>query len=309
VIRRPDSDAAVVVAGATGHVGSALVRRLVENGRHVRCIARDPAKLGSTREQVEVFQLDLRDREGLDEALVDQPVAYVLVHALSGGGSLLDEERRLAENFAQAARVGGARRIVYLGGLVDESAGALSDHMASRAEVGRVLRESGVQIFEFRASIVIGAGSFSFELIRLLVEWLPVIALPDWTDNLAQPIALADVVSYLEAAVDADVDGSAVFEIGGGAQISYRRLIEAFADATAARRLTVPVPVPDLAAEAVSRVAGPLTDALPGNAREALKLFESLRHTTVVRDSGADRFGVRPMKVEAAIAAALADEG
>lgn len=109
--------------------------------------------------------------------------------------------------------------------------------------------------------------------------------------------------------MDADVDGSAVFEIGGGEQISYRRPIEAFADATAARRVTVPVPVPNLAAEAVSRVAEPLSDALPGTCEKRLKLFESLRHTTVVRDSSADRFGVRPMKVDAAIAAALADDG
>lgn len=302
---RPDADAAIVVAGATGHVGGALVQRLVEEGRRVRCIARDAAKLGATRADVEVFELDLRDRAGLEKVFVEGAVSYFLVHALSAGGSLADEERRLAENFAAAARAGGAARIVYLGGLVDEAEGELSDHMASRTEVGRVLRESEVQTLEFRASIVIGAGSFSFELIRRLVEWLPVIALPDWTDNLAQPIALTDVVSYLAAAVDVDVDGSAVFEIGGGEQISYRELIKAYADATAARRLTVSVPLPGLATEAASRLAAPLTEALPGEAQEALRLFESLRHTTVVRNPAAERFPVRPMRVNAAIAAAL----
>jgi uncharacterized protein YbjT (DUF2867 family) len=249
--------------------------------------------------------VDLRDRAKLPAAFTDGAVAYFLVHALSAGGSLADEERQLAENFASAAREAGAARIVYLGGLVDESEGALSDHMASRVEVGRVLRESGVQTLEFRASIVIGAGSFSFERIRTLGEWLPVIALPDWIDNPAQPIALADVVSYLAAAADADVDGSDVFEIGGAEQITYRHLIDAYAEATAARRLTLPVPVPDAAAEAVARLAKPLTDRLPGDAQEALKLFESLRHTTVVRDPSAERFGVSPMGVEAAIAAAL----
>jgi uncharacterized protein YbjT (DUF2867 family) len=302
---RPDADAALVVAGATGHVGNALVQRLVQDGRRVRCIARDPAKLGPVRDDCEAFEVDLRDRAKLPAAFTDGAVAYFLVHALSAGGSLADEERQLAQNFGDAAREAGAARIVYLGGLVDESEGALSDHMASRVEVGRVLRESGVQTLEFRASIVIGAGSFSFELIRTLVEWLPVIALPDWIDNPAQPIALADVVSYLAAAADADVDGSDVFEIGGAEQITYRHLIDAYAEATAARRLTLPVPVPDAAAEAVARLAKPLTDRLPGDAQEALKLFESLRHTTVVRDPSAERFGVSPMGVEAAIAAAL----
>lgn len=302
---RPASDAEVVVAGATGHVGNALVQRLVENGRRVRCIARDPAKLGPVHDDCEVFEVDLRDHAELPAVFTAGAVAYFLVHALSAGGSLADEERKLAENFADAAGEAGVARIVYLGGLVDESEGALSDHMASRVEVGRVLRESGVQTVEFRASIVVGAGSFSFELIRTLVEWLPVIALPDWIDNPAQPIALADVVSYLEAAADADVDGSAVFEVGGAEQITYRRLIDVYAEATAARRLTVPVPVPDAVADVAARLVKPLTDRLPGEAQEALKLFESLRHTTVVRDRSAERFGVRPMGVDAAIAAAL----
>jgi hypothetical protein len=197
----------------------------------------------------------------------------------------------------------------YLGRLVDETDKLYSD-MSSRVEVGRVLRESGVQTLEFRASIVIGAGGFSFELIRRMVEWLPVIALPDGTNNLAQPIALADVVSYLAEAAEADVDGSRAFEIGGGEQITYRRLIESYADATATRTATVSVPVPvrDAAAEAASRIAAPLTDRLPGEAQEALKLFESLRHTTVVRDPSAERFGIRPMNVDAAIAAAHRDE-
>lgn len=302
---RPGRDAPVVVAGATGHVGRALVQRLVEDGRRVRCIARDPAKLGPVRDRVEVFQVDLRDREKVQTAFVEGAVAYFLVHALAAGGSLADEERRLAENFVQAARVAGASRIVYLGGLVDESEDTLSDHMASRVEVGRVLRESGVQAVELRASIVIGAGSFSFELIRRLVDRLPVLVLPDWTDNLAQPIALADVVSYLEAAAGADVDGSAVFEIGGAEQITYRGLIEAYASATKARNATLSLPVPDVAADAAATLAAPLAGRLPADAQEALKLLESLRHTTVVRDRSADRFGVRPMNVEAAITAAL----
>jgi uncharacterized protein YbjT (DUF2867 family) len=302
---RPAHDAPVVVAGATGHVGSALVDRLVEDGRNVRCLARDPAKLASRRDRIEVFQADLRDRSDVRAAFVEGAVAYFLVHALSAPGGPADEERRLAESFANAARDARAARIVYLGGLVDESGEDLSEHMSSRIEVGRLLRASGVQTLEFRASIVVGAGSFSFELIRRLVDWLPVLVLPSWADNLAQPIALADVVSYLQAGADADVEGDAVFEIGGAEQITYRGLIGAYADAIGAGNATLSVPVPDAAAEAAGKLAAPLAGRLPPDAQEALKLFESLRHTTIVRDRSAERFDVRPMTVEAAIAAAL----
>jgi uncharacterized protein YbjT (DUF2867 family) len=308
-LSRPAPDAPIVLAGATGHVGGALLERLVEDGRTVRCIVRDPSKLTVEADTVEPVEADLGDRDSLRDAFVDGCVAYFLVHALaSGGGSLAAEERTLAENFADAAREAGAARIVYLGGLVDEDEESLSPHMESRIEVGRALRESGVQTVELRASIVIGAGSFSFELIRRLVDQLPVLVLPDWVDNLAQPIALADVVAYLAAAADAELEGSAVVEIGGAEQISYRGLIEAYARAVEATPTTVPVPVPEFAADAAARLAEPVTDRLPGDAQEALKLLESLRHTTVVRDRSADAFAVRPMTVDEAIAAALAAE-
>jgi uncharacterized protein YbjT (DUF2867 family) len=301
-VSRPDPDATVVVAGATGHVGSALVERLLEDGRSVRCIARDASRLPEGAEAVEG---DLRDRSTADEALVEGCVAYFLVHALSAGGSLADEEQLVARTFADAARDAGAARIVYLGGLVDEEEPELSDHMASRVEVGRTLAASGVQTVELRASIVIGEGSFSFELIRRLVDSLPVIVLPSWADNLAQPIALEDVVSYLVAAGEAELDGDWVFEIGGAEQITYRRLVEEYAEAVGARRPSASVPVPDAAADLAAAIARPAASELPGDAQEALKLFESLRHTTVVRDRSAHELGVTPVGVKTAIAAAL----
>jgi uncharacterized protein YbjT (DUF2867 family) len=298
------SSATIAVAGATGHVGGALVRRLAGHGRRVRCLVRDPSRLRAPGGSVEAVQVDLEDGKRLREALPEGGVAYFLVHALTAGDDVGAQERRLAQSFADAAGAAGVGRIVYLGGLVDES-DELSAHLASRVEVGRIFRESGVQTLELRASIVIGAGSFSFELIRRLVDSLPVLALPSWTDNLAQPIALDDVVSYLEAAADAEVDGSVVFEIGGADRISYRGLIEAYARASGAERLTVSLPVPERAAAAAARAAAPVTGRLPGEAQEALKLFESLRHATVVRDRSADRFSVEPMGVDEAIAAAL----
>lgn len=306
---RPAADAPIVIAGATGHVGGALLERLVRERRRVRCIVRNPDKLGDARGAVEVVEADLHDRDALGQAFEAGCVAYFLVHALAGGGSLADEERAMAENFADAARIASAARIVYLGGLVDEGEPDLSPHMASRVEVGRVLRGSGVQTIEFRASIVIGAGSFSFDLIRRLVDLAPVIVLPDWVDNLAQPIALSDVVAYLAVAADAELDGDAVVEIGGAEQVSYRRLIELYAETVGASRATIPVPVPAVAAATASRIVAPVADSLPAEANETLKLLESLRHTTVIRTSGAERFDVRPMNVDAAIRAALAEAG
>lgn len=304
---RPDPQTPVVLAGATGHVGGALLERLVANGRRVRCIVRDPAKLRRREEElVEPIEGDLRERASLDEAFTEGCVAYFLVHSLAAGGSLADEERLLAENFAAAAGAAGAARLIYLGALVDGNDPNLSPHMASRLSVGRVFRHSGVQTIELRASIVIGAGSFSFELIRRLVDLLPVIVLPDWIDSLAQPIALADVLGYLLEAADIELEADAVVEIGGADQVTYRQLIDAYARATDARRLTIPVPVPGLATAAGA--AEPLAGLLPGDARETLELFESLRHTTVVRDRSAQRFQIRPMNLEAALAAALEDD-
>ncbi len=295
----------IVLTGATGHIGGALLPYLLGKGRRLRCLVRD-AERADLGPDVDVIEGDLDDRDSLEQAFVEGCVAYFLVHALGAGTALEDEERTMAENFAAAAERAGVARIVYLGGLVDESDPDLSSHMASRVAVGQILRGSGVPTLEFRASIVIGAGSLSFELIRRLVDTLPLVVLPDWVDNLAQPIALADVVVYLAAAADTEIEGDRIFEIGGSDQISYRALIEAYAQAVGATHRTFAVPVPDAVAAAATRIAQPAAERLPGDAQEALKLLESLRHASVVRDEGARVFGIRPMGVEAAIAAALA---
>jgi uncharacterized protein YbjT (DUF2867 family) len=175
--------------------------------------------------------------------------------------------------------------------------------MAARLAAGRALRESSVQTLEFRASIVIGRGSFSFELIEKLVTFVPVIALPSWTDNRTQPIADDDVVSYLLQAATVDVDGDQVIEIGGKDQLTYRELIELVGRLSGTPSTTLSLPVPD----AVAKLGEPLVDHLPGEAREALKLLESLRHESVVKDARAEGlFPIQPMGIETAIVEALA---
>ena len=141
-------------------------------------------------------------------------MAFYLVHSMGSSGDFAEEERRCAQNFADAARAAGTRRIIYLGGLGTDGPN-LSDHLSSRRRVGDILRESGAQVIEFRASIVIGSGSVSFEMVRALVERLPVMITPRWVSVAAQPIAINDLLEYLRHAITLPVDGHRVFEIGG----------------------------------------------------------------------------------------------
>ncbi|HEV2591022.1 MAG TPA: NAD(P)H-binding protein [Gaiellaceae bacterium] len=292
----------IAVAGATGYIGRALIERALSEGSKVRALSRDASKL-PPREGLTVVEGDLENDAALDELLVPDCVAYFLVHGLTESGDLVERERDLATRYGAAAERNGVARIVYLGGLVDETESDLSPHMQGRLAAGRALRESPVQTIEFRASIVIGRGSFSFALIEKLVRFVPVIALPSWADNLAQPIADEDVVAYLLAAADVDLDGDTVIEIGGADQLSYRDLVELVARLSGSPSTTVSMPVPGI----VSKAAAPLVDQLPGDAQEALKLLESLKHASVVTDATAEGlFAIQPMSVEAAVLEALA---
>ena len=216
----------------------------------------------------------------LDAALEGVSIAFYLIHSMASRGDFEKEDRRAAEAFAAAARKAGVRRIIYLGGLGEEE--ALSSHLASRHEVGRILRESGVPTLEFRASIIIGSGSLSFEMIRALVGKLPIMITPKWVDSPAQPIAIEDVVAYLMAALDYEGAGSEVFEIGGADQASYRDIMAEYARQTGLRRRFVAVPV--LTPWLSSLWLGLVT---PVYARVGRKLIDSLRNATVVRDDRA----------------------
>jgi uncharacterized protein YbjT (DUF2867 family) len=218
-------------------------------------------------------------------------------------GSFEEADRRGAEHFGRAARDAGVRRIVYLGGL-GESDPSLSAHLRSRHEVGDVLRLSGVPVIELRASIVIGSGSLSFEMVRALVERLPVMVTPRWVAVPAQPIAIDDVLAYLVAALDVDVAGNPVYEIGGADRVSYGDLMREYARQRGLRRVMIPVPV--LTPRLSSLWLGLVT---PLYARVGRKLVESMRHPTVVRDDTAARvFGIRPRGLRDAIASALRNE-
>jgi uncharacterized protein YbjT (DUF2867 family) len=294
----------LLVTGASGYVGGRLVRALAERGEHVRCLARRPRDLRARLSpSVEVVAGDVLDPASLDDALAGADTAFYLVHAMGSRRDFEEEERRGATNFARAARDGGVRRIVYLGGL--GTATDLSPHLASRHEVGRILRESGVTTIELRASIVIGSGSLSFEMIRALVERLPVLVTPRWVSQLAQPIAIEDVVAYLATSPDARVEGSEIVEIGGPDRVPYLDLIREHATQRGLRRLIVPVPV--LTPWLSSLWLGLVT---PVYARVGRKLIDSLRNETVVTSARARTLfpAIRPRGMREALERARANE-
>lgn len=246
------------------------------------------------RDGVETVEADVLDRASLDAALDGVGAAYYLVHALASDGGFGDEERAGAESFAAAARDAGVERIVYLGGIAHGD--DLSEHLQTRQEVGELLRDSGVLTIELQASVVIGDGSASFELVRTLVDYLPVLVLPDWIDSHCQPIALEDVVAYLVEALEVGVPGSAVFEVGGADRITYRELLELYGKAVGSNRPTVALPALPIP------LAGWLSSLAPERARVAAKLVESLRFDSSVQDEAAlQAFSVRPLGVREAI--------
>jgi uncharacterized protein YbjT (DUF2867 family) len=255
-----------------------------------------------TRSTTEVMAGDCFDEASLDRALAGVGAAYYLVHSMAAGADFAALDRRAAGNFGRAAARAGVRRIVYLGGLGDEST-ERSTHLRSRAETGEVLRASGVPVIEFRASVVIGAGSLSFQIIQALVERLPVMVCPRWVATLTQPIAIDDVLAYLAAALELPDAGSRVFEIGGPEVVSYGDMMREYASIRGLRRLLVPVPIltPHLSGLWLSLVT-------PAQARVGRALVEGLKTATVVRSRDARKtFGIVPMPLRASFTKAIED--
>ena len=291
----------ILLTGATGYVGGELLKALLATGHWVRCMARRPEALrAAAGAGVEVVRGDALDAASVRAAMAGVDTAYYLVHSMGSPGCFEEEDRTAARVFGDAAREAGVRRIVYLGGL-GRSLQELSAHLRSRQEVGEILRSSGVTVIEFRASIVIGAGSLSFEMIRALVERLPVMIAPRWVSVAAQPIAINDLLDYLLAALDLPSDASQVFEIGGADRVSYGDLIREYARQRGLKRLILSVPV--LTPRLSSLWLGLVT---PLYVRVGRKLIDSIRHSTVVEDQSAmATFSIRPCGLREAIARAL----
>ena len=273
----------VLVTGATGYIGGRLVPRLVAAGHHVVCLARHPGRVaGRGWGDVEVLQGDVLDRASLDPAFAGVDVAYYLVHSMAEGERGFEErDRNAAKNFGDAAREANVHRIIYLGGLgVDNN--ELSSHLASRQQVGDVLRESRVPVTEFRAAIVVGSGSISFEIIRYLTERLPVMITPRWVATRCQPISIENVLNYLTECLGIPESVGRTFEIGGPDVLTYGDMMREYAAARKLRRLLIPVPVltPRLSSYWVDLVT-------PIPASYSRPLIEGLRSEAIVNDQSA----------------------
>jgi len=293
----------VLVTGATGYIGGRLVPKLTELGHDVRCMARDVERLARRFEGVALVQGDVFDRASVLAALEGVDVAYYLVHSMSATNEdFAASDRQAAAIFGDAARDAGIARIVYLGGLGEDDA-ALSKHLRSRHEVGDVLRRSGVPTTEFRAAIIVGSGSVSFEMVRYLTDRLPLMVAPKWVQTRCQPIAVRDVLSYLCAELGVPRDGSVVREIGGSNVLTYREMMLSYARVRglAARKLiVVPVLSPRLSSLWINLVT-PIPSSI------ARPLVDGLVSEVVVRDDVALREfpDIHPISYEEAVQKAL----
>jgi uncharacterized protein YbjT (DUF2867 family) len=296
----------VLLTGASGYVGGRLIPLLEQQPVVLRCLARNPDKLRPlVKKPTQIVRGDVLDASSLDEALRSVHTAYYLVHLMSGSKDFETEDRQAAINFAGAARKAGVRRIIYLGGLGDDSDPKLSPNLRSRHEVGQILRESGVETIEFRASLVIGTGSLSFDLVKSLTDRLPVMLCPRWLTTPTQPIAVDDVLAYLLATKDLPPGDSRIFEIGSKDVTTYGDMIHEYARQKGLRRwlISVPVLTPYLSSLWLALVT-------PTAFEVGRHLIEGLKNPTVVQNRFAlDVFpSIRPVGIREAIQKALAHE-
>lgn len=293
----------ILVTGATGYVGGRLVPRLLAAGYRVRCLVRDPVRLQGRDwlAQVEVAQGDMLQPDSLVAAMRDVRAVYYLVHSLGAGADFSERDRTAAHNCATAARKAGVERIIYLGGLGDPEA-RLSQHLRSRQETGEALRQAGVPVTEFRAAVIVGSGSLSFEMVRYLTERLPVMICPKWVFTRIQPISIRNVLDYLVAALECPESTGRTLEIGGRDVLTYAGMMTGYARARGLTRRLIAVPVlsPRLSSYWVH-----LVTPIPANI--AQPLIRGLGNEVIVRDETALRLfpEIHPLDYEASVRLAL----
>lgn len=293
----------VLVTGATGYIGGRLVPLLLDLGYEVRVLVRDSKRLqGRTwAVDVEIIQGNVLRPETLGAAMEGIMAAYYLIHSMSGSDDFHDRDLLAARNFGAAAKSSGIEQIIYLGGLGDPEAD-LSEHLSSRQATGRALTEAGVPVTEFRAAIIVGSGSISFEMIRYLTERIPVMVCPKWVYTRVQPIAIDDVLAYLTAALQTPESRDKIIEIGGTDVFTYGDMMRGYATVRGLRRALIPVPVltPRLSSYWVHWMT-------PVPAAITRPLVEGLRNEVIVRDDSAREIfpDIQPVGYSTAVTQAL----
>jgi len=295
-----------LVTGVTGYIGGRLVPKLLEKGYNVRVLSRDASRLQGRRwiNKVEVVEADVLKPETLAGALENIDVAYYLIHSMSGKGDADFHKRDMqaAQNFGDAARAENVGRIIYLGGLGNPD-DKLSQHLSSRQKTGETLRDSGIPVTEFRAAIVVGSGSKSFEMVRYLTERVPVMICPSWVYSKVQPIAIRNVLQYLVSAVEKPETKDQIIEIGGSSVITYADMMRIYAQINGLKRILIPVPVltPALSSHWVHWMT-------PVPASLARPLIEGLKNDVVVQSDKADELfpEIKPFSYKKAVELAIA---
>ena len=294
----------ILVTGATGYIGGRLVPRLIAKGYHVRCMARDVSRIENRWEQAEVVSGDVLNFDSIDEVLKGIDVAYYLIHSMSAGeNDFADMDMRAAENFSLKAKSAGVKRIIYLGGLGSQDDN-LSPHLLSRQQTGEMLRKSGISVTEFRAGMIVGSGSLSFEMVRYLTERVPVMICPKWVNTETQPIAVRDVLRYLIDALEVKESEDKILEIGSADILKYSDLMRVYAKVRNLKRVLINVPflTPRLSSYWVDFVT-----PIPSNI--ARPLIEGLKNKLVCNDNTAMQiFDFKPICYEDAVKFALQRE-
>lgn len=293
----------VLVTGATGFVGQSLVPVLLDAGYNVRALSRNRSNAEKMLDsRVEVVEGNVLDPESLVDSFDSVDLAYYLVHSLGAGDEYEERDRRAADNFATAASNAGVDRVIYLGGL-GETGDDLSAHLASRREVETHLAAGDYELTTFRAAIIVGAGSESFDMIRQMVSRLPVMITPKWVRTPVQPIGISDVVDYLVKAAETPKTAGKTLEIGGPEVLSYEDMMRRTASAMGRRLHIFPVPVltPKLSVYWIDLV----TDTPPSISHP---LIEGLKNPVVVTDDTAQELiDVDRTPFDEAVSRALAD--
>lgn len=295
-----------LVTGVTGYIGGRLVPELLDQGYDIRVLSRDASRLQGRRwiDKVEVVEADVLKPETLPAALEDIDVAYYLIHSMTGNGDsdFHDRDMQAARNFGDAAKAQNVNRIIYLGGLGNPE-DKLSQHLSSRQKTGETLRASGVPVTEFRAAVVVGSGSKSFEMVRYLTERVPMMICPTWVYSNVQPIAIRNVLQYLVLAVEKPETKNEIIEIGGSSVITYADMMRIYAQINGLKRILIPVPVlsPALSSHWVHWMT-------PIPASLARPLIEGLKNDVVVQSDKAQKLfpEIDPFSYKKAVELAMA---